>query len=94
MKYEMVTIESVKRLGKKTFFIRATQKYSPEFDTGHYKYYILDEGDVAKPNIIKVQSSCCSAPKGKIDQEFLREEMKEFLREYKDYQRHLKKAKI
>jgi len=95
MKYQMVTINAFKCVGKKTYFIRATQEYMPDVNMGHYKYYILDaSGDHLPANILKVQSSCCGTPEGKIDQEFLQKEMKRFLREYKQHQRVLGKTKI
>lgn len=88
----MVTINAFKCVGKKTYFIRATQEYMPEYDMGHWNYFIEEIYDTKPADILKVQSSCCAPPKGKIDQKFLREEMKKFLREYKDHQRVLRKA--
>lgn len=89
----MVTVESFRNVGKKTFFIRATQEYMPAVDMGHWKLYILDESDNKSTHILKIQSSICCPPKGKIDQKFLQEEMEKFLQEYKQDQSFLKRQK-
>lgn len=83
MKYEMVTIKK----NTDCFTIKATQEYSPKFDTGHYSYCITDKDG----NIVSVSQSCCSAPKGKIDKNFLKEKLDRFVTEYKFHQSVLAK---
>jgi len=91
MKCEFVTIESCqafrhKGLANPVFTIRATQEYDAEHDCGHYKYVITDEHG----NIHKAMYSCGAAREGKIDGDFLQEELKSFGHDYKQNQSFLK----
>ena len=81
MKYKMVTIKSCKVFKNREYKIWATQEYIPEHNIGHWKYmiYCRDGSD----NILKIHSSCCAPPEGKIDEIFLQKELKKFWQEQK-----------
>jgi hypothetical protein len=97
MKYEIVTVSKYFKEGKQTFFVKATQEYISPVDMGHYKFVILAvpyggcttyDGDV-----VKSTSSCGAPPKGKMDEKWVGKLFDEFYREYKQYQKYLKKEK-
>ena len=86
-KYEIITESKYFRIGKKTFFVKATQNYVPKADIGHYRYVILhvpyggcliDDG-----NIVGSGYSCCGAPKGKLNKVLIKEIFNSF---YKDWE--------
>jgi len=54
-----------------------TQEYSEMFDSGHYKYVIFDENG----DIIGANQTMAGAPKGKVDEKFVDELLKAFIRE-------------
>jgi len=91
-KYKLITIELEHLFTNKGFNyyfnIKATQEYLPSPNIGHYKYVIT--GTDRKEDILKVSSSCGAAPDGKINKQFLKNELKRFWAEYKHYQRYLK----
>ena len=91
-KYKLITIELEHLFTNKGFNyyfnIKATQEYLPSPNIGHYKYVIT--GTDGKGDILKVSSSCGAAPDGKINKQFLKNELKRFWAEYKHYQRYLK----
>jgi hypothetical protein len=91
MKYDLITIHHYKqfknkKLGNPTFKIKATQEYISEANIGHYKYYIADGKE---NNILKVSYSCGAARQGKINLDFLEEELERFWKEYKQYTKYL-----
>jgi hypothetical protein len=91
MKYEMITKKMCKVFRNREYEIWATQEYLPEHNMGHWKYMIYcRDGD---DNILKIQSSGGCPPQYKIDEKFLKKELKNFWREYKQYQTYVNKAK-
>ena len=86
----MVTIKSYKVFKNCKYQIRATQEYISEHDMGHWKYVITNQ----KGDILKIQSSCCAPPEGKIDEIFLQKELKKFYMENKHYMKLRKKETL
>ena len=78
----MIKLSNFKRKGKCDCcgkIRKVTQEYLPSVNMGHYKYVISDK----KGHILKISSSCCTPPKGKIDDGFLKCELNRFWMDYK-----------
>ncbi len=57
--------------------ITATQDYSPHFDSGHYKYVVMDNAG----NVIQAYQTICGAPTGKLDESDAQRMLESFLEE-------------